>query len=66
MLVWHLSLNWVGKKKNFSLDRGMLEGLGVYQTKVYWITNIDITKLVGGALCSYICIITSYRNYVIS
>jgi hypothetical protein len=28
------------------------EGLGVDQTKVYWSTDIDITKLVGGVSCS--------------
>jgi hypothetical protein len=31
----------------------MLEGLGVDQIEVYWNTNIDITKLVGGVSCSY-------------
>ncbi len=40
------------KNKDFSLDRGVSEGLGVDQTKVYWSTDIDITKLVGGVSCS--------------
>jgi hypothetical protein len=48
------------------LDKGVLESLGVDQTKVYWRTNIDITKLVSGVLCSYKCIITSCRSYVVS
>ncbi len=44
----------------------MLESLGVDQTKAYWNTNVDITKLVGGVSCSYKCIITSCRSYVVS
>jgi len=43
----------------------MLEGLGVNQTKIYWSTDIDITKLEGGVSCSCICIIISCRNYAI-
>jgi hypothetical protein len=30
------------------LERRMSKGLGVDQIKVYWSTNIDIIKLVGG------------------
>jgi hypothetical protein len=42
------------------------EGLKVDQTKVYWSTNIDITKLASGVSCSYKCIIINYRSYVVS
>jgi hypothetical protein len=44
----------------------VFEGLGVDRTKVYSSTDIDITKLVGGVSCSYICIITSCKSYVVS
>ncbi len=54
------------KDKNFFLDKGMLEGLGIDQTKVYWNNNIDIAKLAGGVSCSYKCIFVSYGGYVIS
>jgi len=54
------------KKTNFSLDRGMLKGLGIDQIEVYWNTNIDITKLASGVACSYKCILVSYGGYVIS
>ncbi len=58
---------WIDQKnKNFSLDRGVLETLGFDKTKVYWSTNIDIIKLASGVLCSYKCIITSYRSYAVS
>jgi hypothetical protein len=53
------------KDKDFSLDKGMLASLGVDQTKVYWNTNIDITKLAGGVSCSYICIFISCGSYVV-
>jgi len=43
----------------------MSECLGVDHIKVYWSTDIDITKLVGGVSCSYRCIITSCRSYVV-
>ncbi len=54
------------KKTNFSLDRRMLEGLGVDQIEVYWSIDVDITELVGGVSCSYKCIFVSYGNYVVS
>jgi hypothetical protein len=44
----------------------MWEVLRVDQTKVYENTNIDITILVGGVSCSYICIFISYGSYVVS
>jgi hypothetical protein len=36
------------KGRDFPLERGMLEGLEIDQTKVYWSNNIDITELAGG------------------
>jgi len=53
-------------KETKIVDRGVLESLGVDHTKIYWNTNIDITKLEGGVLCSYRCIITNYTSYVAS
>jgi hypothetical protein len=47
-------------------NRGVSKGLGVDQTKVYWNTTIDITKLIGGVSCSYRCIITNCKSYVVS
>ncbi len=44
----------------------MSKGLGLDQTKVYRNIDIDITKLASGVSCSYRCIITSCKNYVIS
>ncbi len=51
--------------RNFSLDKGMSEGLGIDQIKVYWSINIDITKLAGGILCSYRCVLVSCGGYVV-
>jgi hypothetical protein len=58
LLLWHLLLNWL-EDINFSLDRRMSKGLEIDQTKVYWNTDIDITKLAGGVSCSYRCILIS-------
>jgi len=44
----------------------MSKGLGVDQIEVYWSTNINIMKLASVVSCSYICIIISCRNYVVS
>jgi hypothetical protein len=46
---------------DFSLDRGVLEVLGVDQTKVCWSIDVNITKLVIGVSCSY-----KFRCYVVS
>ncbi len=43
----------------------MLEGLGIDQTKVYWGTDIDITKLASGVSCSYRCNLISCGGYVV-
>ncbi len=40
--------------------------MGVDKIEVYWNIDIDITKLAGGVSCSYKCISTSYRSYVVS
>jgi len=40
-------------------------GLGVDHTKIYWSSNIDITKLVGEVSCSCRYIIISCKNYVV-
>jgi hypothetical protein len=52
-------------KTYFSLDKRMLEGLGVDQTKVYWNTDIDITKVASGVSCSYKCIFINYGSCVV-
>jgi hypothetical protein len=44
----------------------MSKGLGIDQTKVYWSTDIDIIKLVGGVSCSYKCTLVSCGGYVVS
>jgi hypothetical protein len=44
----------------------MSKGLEIDQTEVYWSTNIDITKLVGGVSCSYKCTLISCGGYVVS
>ncbi len=38
----------------------MSKGLGIDWTKVYWSTDTDITKLVGGISCSYKCAFVNY------
>ncbi len=43
----------------------MLEGLGIDQTKVYWNTDIDLTKLASGVSCSYKCILISCEGHVV-
>ncbi len=54
------------KDRDFSLHKGMLEGLGIDQIEIYWNTNISITKLAGGVSCSYRCIFVSCGGYVVS
>ncbi len=54
------------KDRDFSLDKGMSEGLGIDEIEVYWSIDIDITTLVGGISCLYKCVLVSYGGYVVS
>jgi hypothetical protein len=45
------------KMKTFLWTEDCEKAWELKKPKVYWSTNIDITKLIGGISCSYRCIL---------